>query len=92
MDTTIRRDRVGLSRRIVVRGGACVTVVARGLGLLRRDVGGFVAVGREVATEFDEEVSSENHGDALEQGGVDRVFLEQSVDVGAVATEFAGEP
>lgn len=43
-----------------------------GLGVLRRrGVGGFVAVGREVATEFDEEVSSENYGDALEQGGVD---------------------
>lgn len=74
------------------RGGVTRDGCRAGLGLLRRGVGGFVAVGREVATEFDEEVSSENHGDALEQGGVDRVFLEQSVDVGAVATEFAGEP
>lgn len=66
--------------------------VGCGSGLLRRGVGSLVAVGREVATEFDEEVASEDHGDALEQGGVDRVFLKQSVDVGAVATEFAGKP
>lgn len=54
-----RRD-IRARRLVVSRRVGCES------GLLRRGVGGFVAVDREVVAELDEEVSSEDHGYALE--------------------------
>lgn len=46
----------------------------------------------ETAAEFCEEVAVEYDGDALEEGGVDGMFLKKTVDIRAVAAELTRKP
>lgn len=52
----------------------------------------FVASYRKVARKLLEKVALKYHRDTRQQRRIDRVLLEEPIDVGAVATQFACKP